>query len=380
MTMSNLEELLYSVFSFLRRQGVPIGISEYLLALKLIREYACLDSLADLKNICRLLWVKSLEDQELFDATFERTITPALRAGSKQKIASQPSITRSDHPQQGEFIDDPPLGAVTDLDSEIPSIIKEVEVTVSTEVIGIEPKGKKITPNYSPTNEQEIAYNLIPQLPFDWRELSASWRHLRLLKREGPPEDLDVEGTINLLCQTGIFLRPAFQPRRRNSVRILLLVDQLGSMVPFSLHIKAVIESMLRGGLLGKLTIYYFHDCPKDFLYDNPNLTGAHPIETVLATQAKGSSVVILSDAGAARGNYEGKRFYDTRSFLKSLNSYTYLYVWLNPAPPDRWLSTTAEDISRLAPMFPLDRNGIIDAVNILRGHPFPLGITLDMT
>ncbi len=85
-----------------------------------------------------------------------------------------------------------------------------------------------------------------------------------------------------------------------------------------------------------------------------------------------------MSDAGAARGNYDEKRLANTRAFLKTLNTYTYLYAWLNPMPLKRWAATTAEDITRIVPMFPLDREGLNDAINILRGQPFPPGVNLN--
>jgi len=46
--------------------------------------------------------------------------------------------------------------------------------------------------------------------------------------------------------------------------------------------------------------------------------------------------------------------------------------------PKTRWKATTAEDIACMVPMFPLDREGLNDAVNILRGHPFPAGVGID--
>ena len=71
-------------------------------------------------------------------------------------------------------------------------------------------------------------------------------------------------------------------------------------------------------------------------------------------------------------------RVTDTKTFLQTLSTYTYLYAWLNPMPQNRWLTTTAEDIANMVPMFPLEREGLEDAVNILRGHPFPPGVGLN--
>jgi uncharacterized protein with von Willebrand factor type A (vWA) domain len=94
--------------------------------------------------------------------------------------------------------------------------------------------------------------------------------------------------------------------------------------------------------------------------------------------QMQGNSVLIVSDAGAAYGFYDQERREATKTFLNALRSYTYLYAWLNPLPESRWTATTAEDIKKIVPMFPFNREGLHDTVNILRGYPFPPGVRLD--
>jgi uncharacterized protein with von Willebrand factor type A (vWA) domain len=135
---------------------------------------------------------------------------------------------------------------------------------------------------------------------------------------------------------------------------------------------KALIDSVLHSGLPNKPNIYYFHDCPEELLYEQPELVGACPFIDVLTEHIKNSAVLIISDAGAARGHYDGRRVADTKRFIKTLSAYTYLYSWVNPLPSSRWRTTTAEDIACIVPMYPLTREGLIDAFTILQGHPFP--------
>ena len=96
-----------------------------------------------------------------------------------------------------------------------------------------------------------------------------------------------------------------------------------------------------------------------------------------MARDAHNNHVLIVSDAGAARAHYDDERVHNTKSFLEKLGRYTYLYAWINPVPFSRWRFTTAADIEQLVPMFPLDRDGLDDAIQILRGHPFPPGVSL---
>ena len=47
--------------------------------------------------------------------------------------------------------------------------------------------------------------------------------------------------------------------------------------------------------------------------------------------------------------------------------------VWLNPLPADTWAGSTAGELARHVPMFPMDRLGMYRAVDVLRGHPIAL-------
>ena len=221
-------------------------------------------------------------------------------------------------------------------------------------------------------------YNLVPHLPISRREMTEVWRSLRRLQRSGIPQDLDVEATISDISKCGFFSRPVFKPRRRNQVKLVLLIDQEGSMSPFQLLIKVLIESIQKGGLLSSTTIYYFHNCPEIYLFTKPNLTNPIPAEEILSEKAQNNSVLIVSDAGAARRTYNRTRLKNTQSFLKLLMEYTYLYAWLNPVPKTQWRATTSEDIAKIVPMYPVEREGLNDAVKILLGHPFPPEIHLN--
>jgi hypothetical protein len=79
--------------------------------------------------------------------------------------------------------------------------------------------------------------------------------------------------------------------------------------------------------------------------------------------------VLIVSDAGAARGSFESERVERTQVFLNQLKRSVRRYAWLNPMPNHRWKGTTAEDIARLVPMFEMSRRGLDAAIDILRGR-----------
>lgn len=370
--MPKLDALLFQVFERLRRSGVPLGVSDYMLAIETIQAGVGLEDAARFKGLCRLLWAKSQGDQELFNLAFAELVEPQLQTISTPEPITPTSAT--------------PPSTVSELAPDLPELEPslpkpqpqpQLELQWSRAIMPSKHKGQ---PFLLKTDLTEVShyYQLMPRLPMSQRDMAGIWRQLRRPQRVGVPEELNVEGTINSISRSGLLLRPLLQPRRRNQARLVVLVDQQGSMAPFAPLIEAAIESILRGGLLGKTSLYYFHDCPEGLLYQRPSLTAALPLEAVLDEQAKGNSVLIISDAGAARGYYDRRRVAETKSFLQTLSAYTYLYAWLNPMPQTRWKATTAEDIAGMVPMFPLDREGLNNAVNILRGHPFPAGVGID--
>ena len=386
--MVELDSLLFPVFDRLRRQGVPVGVSEYITAIETIQTEVGLEDTASVRELCRLLWAKSREDQELFDRAFAELIEPQLQTISTPEptpptrttppsTPPQPLTTSPETPPPQPLTTYPETSPLQDEPQPEPEPEKKLEPQMERVTF----PSRTVSQSFVLTTEitEELHYyQLTPRLPMSRRDMAGVWRQLRRPQRVGVPEELDVEGTINSICRTGLFLRPVLQPRRRNQANLMVLVDRQGSMAPFAPLVEAAIESILRGGLLGKTSFYYFHDCPEEFVYQRPNLINALSLEKVLQEKAKGNSILIISDAGAARGYYDKMRVAETKAFLQTLSTYTYLYAWLNPMPQNRWLATTAEDIACMVPMFPLDREGLNDTVNILRGHPFPAEVGID--
>ncbi|WP_256875062.1 hypothetical protein [Nostoc sp. C052] len=207
-------------------------------------------------------------------------------------------------------------------------------------------------------------------LPVTQRQMKQMWRYLRRMIREGMPTELDVEATIKQIGYQGTFLEPVIVPRRVNRTELLLLIDQDGSMIPFHSLSQRLVETALRGGRLGRSNIYYFHNCPVEYLYQDPNHQQAELIENVLVQLRQERTVVLIfSDAGAARGGFNPERIDLTGAFVKQLEQYIRYIAWLNPMPRSRWLGTTAGEIAHLIPMYEVNRRGMQDAIDVLRGR-----------
>ena len=207
--------------------------------------------------------------------------------------------------------------------------------------------------------------------PVTERQMKQIWRYLRRPVRKGQRTELDVESTVNQIGFQGILLEPVLLARRVNQAELLLLIDQDGSMVPFHGLSHRLIKTALRGGRLGKASIYYFHNCPIDYLYHD-----LYHQEAVLVSDivthicSERTAVLIFSDAGAARGDYSEERYKSTKKFITQLKQRVRYIAWLNPMPRKRWIGTTSTDIASVVPMFEVSRRGLQDAIDVLRGRP----------
>lgn len=206
--------------------------------------------------------------------------------------------------------------------------------------------------------------------PVTRRQMKQNWRYLRRMLREGVPTELDVEATVERISREGVLLEPAIAPRRINRTKLLLLIDQDGSMIPFKNVSHQLAETAIRGGRLEQTDIYYFHNCPMDYLYQDRYYQMAKKIEDVFTClNSHYASLLVFSDAGAARGGFNPERLEVTAEFLKQLRQQVRHFAWLNPMPRDHWFGTTADKISQLVPMFELSRQGLYNAIAVLRGH-----------
>ncbi|HIK06958.1 MAG TPA: hypothetical protein IGS40_20085 [Trichormus sp. M33_DOE_039] len=211
---------------------------------------------------------------------------------------------------------------------------------------------------------------IIEYPPLSRRQMKQSWRYLRRMVQEGVPTEIDVEATINNIGRQGVFLEPVLVPCRINRSKLVLLVDHDGSMIPFKNLSYQLTETAMRGGRLDNTDIYYFHNCPIDYLYRDRYYQMPETIEDILNhLRLPHTSVLIFSDAGAARGSFNPEREEVTAQFLQQLKQQVRHIAWLNPIPRSRWLGTTAGKIAQLVPMFELSRQGLHNAIAVLRGQ-----------
>lgn len=359
---------LLDLFNGLRDHGLVLGIEEYTLILRALQAGFGLEDRQELTQLCCTLWAKSQEEAQLVQRLLEQILADTVSQSDQSDYVEspphleQPSINTSHEQiptsQPSQYLPAPrtrvpPAALTIEANDEPVQVVQAIRRNASSYWPASRPRFSSIT-GYFPVTK---------------RQMKQSWRYLRRPVRTGPPVELDVNATVEKIGREGLLLNPVLVPRRSNRAGLVLLIDQDGSMVPFHALSRQLVETARRGGQLGQTGIYYFHDFPDTFLYlDSARLT-AQPIRDILAAISQRDAILIISDAGAARGNFDSERVERTRDFLKQLKQYVRRCVWLNPMPNHRWRDTTADQIARLIPMFELNRVGLDMAISTLRGR-----------
>jgi uncharacterized protein with von Willebrand factor type A (vWA) domain len=360
-----IEQLpLYYLFENLRRHhGFILGVDDYLEALKLLQQGIMVGDRKELEQICSWLWAKSPEQVSIIQQRCEQItknyhnhvelaelkVTKESNPPSLSPLGSPPLLPKR-HFTTTESLSENSLENY-DLDIEDKEYAQGVKLSDSLDIEDI-PSDYKITRDY---------------LPITPRQMRQAWRKLRQLVREGTPTELDIEGTIYKITQKGAIDEPVLQPPRINRSHLVLLIDQNGSMTPFHIFTKQLVATAQRGGQLKQLEVFYFRNYITINVFKKPNLFEAVTFREVLDSLNKRATVLIISDAGAARGTYQRDRVEKTREFLQQLRSKVLYSAWLNPMPKDDWYNSSAETISTYIPMFSMTRVGLNGAVNVVR-------------
>ena len=107
--------------------------------------------------------------------------------------------------------------------------------------------------------------NLDDSVELNTRNIKIALRRLRRFAREGVPEELDLDATIDGTAKNAGWLDLHLVPERRNRVKVLLFLDVGGSMDP---HVQ-VCEELFSAAKseFRHLEYFYFHNCVYDYVW-----------------------------------------------------------------------------------------------------------------
>ncbi|MDA0265491.1 MAG: VWA containing CoxE family protein [Cyanobacteria bacterium] len=355
----DLSALVTQGFRRFRRSGFDLGVQEYLSALALVRGDLVRQP-EGLKSALKLLWCSSRSHRSQFDpiweevlAAFAKTQAPPF-PGQVGRPAPATALPPTHQPEQPTAEPEPrpqPDSAVGQAETDL----------------AIQPVRAPFTPA-----EVEDPTDLTAYWPVSRRSMSYGWRYLRRPMAQGAATLLDVEATVQAVARDGFYLTPVLRRREQNQARLILLIDQNGSMMPFHRFTRDLVETASgdSGLQAGQCVTYYFHNSPGEFLYHDGFLTQPVASAALLAGIDSDTSVLIVSDGGAARGYRRLERIQATTGFLLKLRRVTNLIAWLNPMPAARWEGSSADIMANIVPMFEMDEDGLSNAIDIVRGQP----------
>lgn len=377
---------LLELFIRLRKADLPLGIHEYQQVLHALQAGFGISDRAALKRLCRTLWVKSADESRLFEYHFEQLvpepikneIPPQLPESLAKRLETQsstdaatppPSVSTVSDTSQTLLSSDPTTSTYSAIVPEKTATL-EMSVTIEDEVQVAQAISQTVNIDDAVPGRHYITSD--EYFPVTRRQMKQSWRYLRRAVREGPPKELDIEATVDEVGRKGMLVEPVFVPQRVNRAELLLLIDHGGSMVPFHILSRRLMETALRGGRLRKVDVYYFHNCPVEYLYRDSVHREFETFEEILCGRySQWAGVMVFSDAGAARGGFNPERIDLTKQFLKRFRQRFRYIAWLNPMPRSRWFGSTAGAVMQSVPMFDLSRRGLDDSIVVLQGHPF---------
>ena len=211
----------------------------------------------------------------------------------------------------------------------------------------------------------------------DNRQFQLAFRKLRQFstKLDIPKTELDIDGTIDKTCNNGGCLQIVMDKPRKNAVKLLLLMDSGGTMIPFSSLLNELFQTVHKSNHYKDVKTYYFHNCIYSKLYKTPECENGEWIDTEWMFRNLDSDykVIIVGDAAMApeelystTGNYRGPNGgLSGWDWLLLMKRHYKKIVWLNPkmAPGNAPWREAETAIKGLFPMYKLTVDGLNQAM-----------------
>ena len=219
--------------------------------------------------------------------------------------------------------------------------------------------------------------NLDGDVELNTRNIKVALRRLRRFAREGVPEELDLEGTIEGTARNAGWLDLHLVPERRNRVKVVLFLDVGGSMDP---HVRDCEELFSAARTeFRHLETFYFHNCVYDYVWRDNSRRHHERTPTFDLLHKYGPDWKAIFVGDAAMHPYEllqpgGSAEYINAEagvvWLRRIADHFRRVIWWNPEPPRIWEYTRSTQVVMQAiggRMFPLTLDGIAEGIDALR-------------
>ncbi len=381
--------MLINFFFALKKARIPVSITELLHLLEILKARLVYADIDEFYYMSRMALVKDERHYDKFDRAFS-TYFKGLEDLSSLLASLIPDeylrreFEKSLTPEELEKIKS--LGGLEKL---IEAFKREVEEAARGEgkekdkegkgkegrgKEGEDRKGKKRRGKRQWDKRDYKAYD--DNVELGTRGLKISLRRLRKLARQGAEDEFDIDTTIDKTAKNGGLLDIIMRPERRNTVKVLLLLDNGGSM---DAHVKVCEELFSAARSEFKhLEVYYFHNFIYDGVWKEHNRRMSERIDTfdILHKYTHDYKVIFVGDATMAPyeithagGSVEHWNEEAGAIWIQRVLDTFDKVIWINPTPQDTWEYSTSVGLTQKLvedQMYPLTIAGIEEGMNFL--------------
>ncbi len=224
--------------------------------------------------------------------------------------------------------------------------------------------------------DQRQYKNLDDSVELGTRNIKMALRRLRKFARTGRDDELDMDNTIRSTAHNGGMLDIRMRPERKNTVKVLLMLDIGGSM---DAHVKICEELFSATRTEFKhMESYYFHN----FIYESVwkdnrrRMNERIPTWELLNKYGRDYKVVFVGDATMAPyeithagGSVEHWNEEPGAMWISRFQAIYDKLVWINPTPQETWEYSTSVAMTQdlvEGQMYPLTIRGLEEGMNFL--------------
>ena len=336
-------------FYLLRAKGLDVSINEWMTLIEALDKGLAGSSLTGFYNLCRSILIKTEADYDKFDAVFAEYFK-GIETPEELPEEFWNWLNESDRERA---LDD--LGDVQNFPKEVEELLQMFQDRIKEQMEkhdggnywigtggtsplgrgGYNPAGIRVGGNSRHKSAVQVAgerkfRDFRQDTILDIRQFQMAFRKLRQYSSrvEGEKTELDIDSTIDETCENAGMLNIVYDKPRKNTVKLLLLIDSDGSMLPYSRLCNRLFQAVSKSNHFKDLKVYYFHNCIYDHLYTTPYCRRGDWIETdwVLRNLDSEYKVIFVGDAAMA----------PSELFRRGGNSYIGLWneeagmMWLN--------------------------------------------------
>ncbi|OGO39489.1 MAG: hypothetical protein A2147_07780 [Chloroflexi bacterium RBG_16_57_8] len=380
-------------FYILKNKGVPVSITEWLTFVEAL-SIGHVKDLDEFYTLARAILVKSEAHYDHYDCAFEEFIEGH---GSATVISEQIAGWL-----KGQWESILPEGSSVEGEKGFEELLRKLEERLKEQTeqhdggskwigrggtspfghSGRHPNGIGIGGESHGGHAAQLARerrfrNYRTDLTLDVRQMGLAMRGLRQLGRTGPEDELALPESIEATAANAGDISLIWRRRRKNAVKLLLLMDAGGSMDPFASLCDQLFSAVHSTAHFRDFRSYYFHNCIYDDLYRDAERrdTDTVSMEYLLRTLDPEYKVILVGDA--TMSPWELSQKYGAIDFsqrneepgivwLRKLAGHFTHCVWLNPADSRSWIHPTVKAVGDIFPMFPLTIEGLGHAVKKL--------------